>query len=109
MEIDDSTPLFPLRPCRWLDLHLAFLNLIPIRTQCRPTTFLITLHHRPLRIFIRIRKDLLEKRVEGAIASNIGILIHCFLLFRVENVGSDAFPVFLLFSGSYRFRSWSER
>lgn len=76
-------PLPRLSPTRRLHLHLPLLHLRPVRTQRRSATLLITLHHRLLRIFVRIREQVLEEIVHRAVAADVRVVVGRFGFFLV--------------------------
>jgi len=88
-----SAPPLPLASCWRFHLHFALLHLVPVRAQCRSTTLLVTLHHRPLCVFVGVGKDLLEERVECGITTDVRVFIGRLFFLGSENAFSDALPV----------------
>lgn len=97
-------PLFPLRACRRLDLHLAALHLIPVRAQRGAAALLVALHHGALGVLVCVAKDLLEERVERAVAADVRILLRRFLLLGCEDGGCQRFPILRLLAYADRGR-----
>lgn len=92
-----STPFLPFASGWRFNLHLAFLHLIPIRTQSCSAAFLVAFHHRSFRVFIRVSEYLLEEAVKSGVATHIRVLVRGLLLFRTQDVCCNSLPVFLRF------------
>jgi hypothetical protein len=60
---------------------------------------LVTLHHCPFCIFVRIPENLLEESVKGGVSSYVWILVGCYFFFSIQYTRRDSLPVLLLFSG----------
>ena len=92
----DLTPLLPFAP-RWrLYFDFRFLDFLPVCAQCRPAALLKALHHRTSRVIVRVCENLLEKRIDRTIATNIRILFHSLFLVAGEDIGGDTLPILLL-------------
>ena len=104
---DSSSPLLPLATLRWLDLNLALSHFIPIGAESGSSTFGVALHHRSLGIIISVGENLLEKFVDGRIATSVGILVHGHRFIRFQALFGDAIPVLsLLLGGSGGSGCW---
>lgn len=91
-----STPLFPLAS-RWrLYFNCRLFDILPIRAERRSAALLETLHHRTPRVIVGVCENLLEKRIDGAIATDVGILLHGLFLIAGEDIRSDTLPVLSL-------------
>ena len=72
-------PPFPRHhPLRRARLHLPFAHLRPVRAQRGAVALLVALHHRALRVRVRVLEDLLEERVRRiravVVVVDVGIL-----------------------------------
>lgn len=95
-----SIPLFPLCTSGGLDFHWCLFNLIPVGAQGGTTTFRIALHHSSLGVFISVGENLLEKAVESAVSSNVGIFVGAFLFLATENFCGNSLPILSRFTSS---------
>jgi hypothetical protein len=102
MSLFSWTPLLPLTALRRLDLDAPLLHFIPVRAQRRAAALREALHHRSLRVIVRIREQGLEEAVHGGVAAGVGVLVGRLVLLSGEDVGGDTLPV--LVHRSSRFR-----
>lgn len=95
------SPFPHLGPLRRLALDKALAHVLPVRAERRTVAFNVTLHHRPLRVRVRVIVQVLEELIRDDIAPGIRVVLERLLSFLLgfKNLRRERVPVL----------SWSRR
>src|SRR5258706_8281706 len=83
-------------PFRGLYVNVCLFDFVPIGRQGGSTRFDEALHHRPSRILISARIELLEEPIKRRIPTGVWVLIGRLILFLAQNFRRHLVPVLVL-------------